>query len=91
MSKLKKVKKRERCPKCKSRKTQRLWERLLWCEGCRSCSVSGETRYILVCSEDRTKLVPRMNFENPVVVCPECGKEYKVPEESVAELVVEDL
>lgn len=79
------------CPRCKKRKVQIFWDRVLFCEACKHSSLLGERRYTLACPDDWRMLVPRANYSSPTLVCLECGKEYRLPGESTSEVVEETL
>ena len=79
------------CPKCKGKKTKLYWEQVVFCTKCFTTSIKGEKRYVLVCPKDGHRLAPRVNYQEPTVVCVECLTEYEVPGESSPELIEEVL
>ena len=80
-----------RCPKCRSKKTETYWDKVVLCKKCSFSSIQGEKRYVLVCPSDGGPLFPRVTYSVPTMVCLQCGVEYVLPSESTPHLVDEVL
>jgi len=79
------------CPYCKKKKGRLYWDKIVFCESCHTTTVKDDKRFSLVCSFDRSPLLPRVLYKRPTLFCPTCKREFGPPQEIHEEVLEEEI